>query len=73
MELKVLEIGESYGVILPGEVAKALNARQGSTLTLVPNENGHLLSARDLELARQMRIARSLIRRYRCALADLAK
>lgn len=73
MELKLRKIGNSYGVILPGEVLKALHVREGGTLTLLPNEKGFQLTAEDAEFDDQMAIARSLIARYRQTLRELAK
>ena len=73
MELKLRKIGNSYGVILPGEVLKALQVREGGTLTLLPNEKGFQLTAEDAEFDDQMAIARSLIARYRQTLRELAK
>ena len=73
MELKLRKIGNSYGVILPAEVVKALQVREGSRLTLLPNENGYQLSVQDAEFEEQMRVARSLMKRYSRTLRELAK
>lgn len=73
MELKLRKIGNSLGVILPGEVLESLQVREGGSLTLLPNEKGFQLSAEDAEFDDQMAIARSLIARYRQTLRKLAK
>lgn len=57
MELNLRKIGNSYGVILPAEVLKALNVKDGSKLTLLPNEKGYQLSVEDVEFEEQMRAA----------------
>ena len=73
MELKLRKIGNSYGVILPAEVVKALQVKDGSKLTLLPNEKGYQLSVEDAEFEEQMRVARSLMKRYSRTLRELAK
>jgi putative addiction module antidote len=75
MELKLRKIGNSYGVLLPAEVLKALNVREGATLTLIPNERGegYQLRAEDAEFEAQMRVARSLMSRYGATLRELSK
>ncbi|HEX6812961.1 MAG TPA: AbrB/MazE/SpoVT family DNA-binding domain-containing protein [Planctomycetota bacterium] len=73
MELKLRRIGNSYGVILPAEVLKALQVKEGGTLTLLPNEKGYQLSIEDAEFEEQMRVARSLMTRYSQTLRELAK
>lgn len=73
MELKLRKIGNSYGVLLPAEVLKALNVEAGSKLTLLPNDKGYQLSVEDSEFEEQMRAARSLMTRYNRTLRELAK
>lgn len=73
MELKLRKIGNSFGVILPADVVKALQVKDGSTLILLPNEKGYQLSVEDAEFEEQMRIARSLMTRYSRTLRELAK
>jgi hypothetical protein len=63
MELKVRKIGNSFGVILPGEVIELPNP-QGPGFQLVPDT---------AEFSRQMEIARGLMQRYRETLRELAK
>ena len=72
MDLEVRKIGNSYGVILPAEVVKALQVRAGSRLTLLPNDKGYQLSVEDAEFEDQMRVARSLMKRYSRTLRRLA-
>jgi len=73
MKLKLRKIGTSLGVILPREVLKALQVKDGGTLTLLPNEKGFQLFAENTEFEEQMRAARSLMVRYSQALSELAK
>lgn len=73
MELKLRKIGNSYGVILPAEVLKALQVREGGSLTLLPNDKGFQLTAEDAEFQQQLQEARSLMARYSQTLRELAK
>jgi putative addiction module antidote len=75
MDLELRRIGTSYGVILPGEVLRALAVKEGDILTLVPSEKGKgfLLTAKDGEFEAQKGIARSLMRRYHDTLRELSK
>ncbi len=75
MDLKLRKIGNSYGVILPAEVLRALAVKEGGKLTLIPNEKGKgfQLTAEDGEFEEQIEIARSLMRRYHDTLRELSK
>lgn len=75
MRIKLRKIGNSLGVILPSEVLQTLQAKEGSSLSLVPNDThtGYQLSADDAEFERQMDVARDLLKRYRSTLRELAK
>jgi putative addiction module antidote len=75
MELKVRKIGNSFGVILPGEVIEQLQAKEGTLLQLLPNPQGpgFQLVPDTAEFSRQMEIARGLMQRYRETLRELAK
>ncbi len=74
VELKVRKIGRSLGVVLPKEVLDHLNATEGDSLILTNTTDGHLqLEAAGSEFAKQMSAARSVARRYRNALRELAK
>ncbi len=73
MKLKRRKVGNSVGVILPSEVLKALGVTLGDSVVLAANGNGFQLTAEDVEFEKQMRGARSLMRRYRGTLRELAK
>ena len=73
MELKLRKIGNSYGVILPAEVLKALQVKEGGSLTLLPNDKGFQLTAEDVEFQQQLQESRSLMARYSQTLRELAK
>ena len=71
--LKVRRIGNSLGVVLPRDVLAKLGVGEGDLLAVTETEGGVTLSARDDEAARQIAVARDLMRRYRHTLSVLAK
>lgn len=74
LELKVRKIGNSYGLLLPKDALAQLNVDEGASLYLTnAPDGGFHLSAYDPEFARQMKIAREGMRRYRNTLRELAK
>jgi putative addiction module antidote len=74
IELKVKKYGNSLGVLLPKEAAAILNVSEGDGLFLTEGVNGGMrITAQDPEFAQQMRIADSIIKRYRNTLRELAK
>ncbi len=74
LELKVRKIGNSYGLLLPKEALNQLKVEAGESLYLTSAPEGDFrISAYDPEFARQMKIAREGMRRYRNTLRELAK
>jgi putative addiction module antidote len=74
VELKVRKFGNSLGVILPREVLRRLNAAEGDRLLLVETPDGtYQLTPWDSGFEEQMRMASSIMDRYRNALRILAK
>jgi putative addiction module antidote len=72
-ELKITQIGNSLGLILPKEVLTRLGVSKGDRLFLVPDGDGYQLTQFDPEVARQMEIAEQISRRYRNTLKKLAE
>lgn len=73
MELRLRQIGNSVGIILPSEVLESLGLKVGDKIAVSPNEKGYQLSAGDSEFEEQMRRGRSLMARYRSTLRELGK
>jgi putative addiction module antidote len=74
IELKLRKVGNSVGVVLPKEALTHLRVEEGDTIHLTDAADGTLrVSAHDPEFARQMDAAKSVIRRYRNTLRELAK
>jgi putative addiction module antidote len=73
MELKVSQIGNSLGVILPKEVITQLRVEKGDALWLVEGPNGYHLTPYNTELSSQMEAAREIMKRRRQVLHELSK
>lgn len=71
--LKVTQIGNSLGVILPREVASRLRLAKGDEVSLVETADGIELTPFDPEFEERMAVARRVAKRYRNALRELAK
>jgi putative addiction module antidote len=71
--LKVVAIGNSCGVILPKETLARLNVQKGDTLYLTEGPQGVRLAPFDEEFARQMEVAREIMRENRDVLQRLAE
>ncbi|MEZ5744021.1 MAG: AbrB/MazE/SpoVT family DNA-binding domain-containing protein [Sphingomonadaceae bacterium] len=70
---KIIEFGDSVGVILPEDALAHLQVGVGDTLYVTDTENGILLSKTDPEFAEQMEIAERIMEEDRAILAKLAK
>lgn len=72
--LKLPQIGNSVGVILPKEMLAKLNVGKGDSLYVSEAASGgYLLSPYDEAFAQQMEVARRVIKKRRNVLRELAK
>ncbi len=71
--LKLTQIGNSVGVILPKEVLARLKLQKGDMVYLTDAANGVNLSPYSAEFEVQMTAARDLMKRRRNVLRELAK
>lgn len=71
--LKVTDVGDSVGVILPNELLVKLGVQKGDTLYAVEMPDGLRLTAADPEFEAQMAEARRLMTQWRAVLRELAK
>jgi putative addiction module antidote len=72
--LKITQIGNSMGVILPKEILAKMNLEKGDTVYLTEAANGGFtLSPYDDEFERQMDAARRIMKKRRNVLRELAK
>ena len=71
--LKLTQIGNSVGVILPKEVLARLKVETGDTLYVIDSPDGVRLTPHDPEFEAQMEAAREIMKRRRAVLRELAK
>ena len=71
--LKLTQIGNSVGVILPKEVLARLKLEKGDTLYLTYAANGVMLTPYDPALDEQIEAGREFMREYRDTFHQLAK
>jgi len=73
VSIKVTQIGNSLGVILPKDALAALKVTKGDSLILSEAPGGLLLTPYDPEVARQLEEGREFAKEYRDTLRALAK
>jgi putative addiction module antidote len=72
-KLKIRKIGNSLGVVLPKEVLEQHAFEQEDEVYLVSSNEGIELRRYDPKVAEQLEAGRSIAKRYRTALRELAK
>ncbi len=72
-KVKLTQIGNSLGVILPKEAVAALNVEKGDTLTFTSAPDGFRVSPFNAEVDKQVEAGREFMREYRDTLKALAK
>lgn len=71
--LKLTQIGNSVGVILPKEVLVRLRLEKGDTVFLTDSADGVMLTPYSPAFESQMEAARDVMKRRRQVLRELAK
>jgi putative addiction module antidote len=71
--LKLTQIGNSVGVILPKEVLARMKVEKGDTVFLTEAANGITLTPYDPDLEEQLKAGREFMREYRDTFHQLAK
>ena len=71
--LKLTQIGNSVGVILPKEVLARLKLEKGDTVFVTDAANGVTLTPYDPALDEQLALGRDFMREYRDTFHQLAK
>ena len=71
--LKLTQIGNSVGVILPREMLAKLGMAKGDTIYAIDQPDGLRLTVADPDFAAQMDIARRVMKERRAVLRELAK
>lgn len=72
-QLKLTQIGNSVGVVLPREALARLKAEKGDMLYLTETADGFRLTPYDPAFEDQMQAARKIMKQRRQALRELAK
>ena len=71
--LKVTQIGNSLGVVLPREVLSDLNVERGDKLFLTRSPEGFRVTKSDPDFEHQMSLAREIMKKRHDVLRELAK
>jgi putative addiction module antidote len=71
--LTIRQIGNSSGVVLPKELLDRLKLERGDKLYVTHVPDGIVLRPYDEAFARQMEVARKVMRKDRAILRELAK
>lgn len=71
--LKLTQIGNSLGVVLPKEVLARLKVGKGDSLFLTEGPDGWRVSPYDPEVSEQLDVADEIMHRRRSVLRELAK
>ena len=71
--LKITQVGNSLGVILPKEMLARLRATPGDELSVTEVPGGYTITRSDPQFEEQMKAAREVMARRRNALRELAK
>jgi len=71
--LKLTQIGNSVGVILPKELLAKLGVGKGDTIYAIDQPDGIRLTVSDPDFEAQMAVARRIMKKRRAVLRELAK
>lgn len=71
--LKLTQIGNSVGVILPKEVLGKLKLEKGDSIFITETPDGYAITPHDPSFETQMQAAEEIMKRRRNVLRELAK
>ena len=71
--VKITQIGNSVGIILPKEVLSKLKVQKGDILYIVETSDGIQLTPYDQDFADEMQAAKRVMKKHRDALHKLAQ
>ena len=71
--LKITQIGNSLGLILPREVLARLKLGKGDMVHITESPSGLVVTPYDPALEEQLRLGREFMRDYRASFRQLAK
>ena len=73
LTLKLTQIGNSVGVILPKEVLAKLRVGKGDVVHITESPDGYRITPHSAEFEAQMKAAREIMKERRAVLRELAK
>lgn len=71
--LKLIQIGNSVGVILPKELLAKMDVEKGDEIFITDSPDGMRITPHNPEFEAQMKLARELMKERRAVLRELAK
>ncbi|MDQ3027063.1 MAG: AbrB/MazE/SpoVT family DNA-binding domain-containing protein [Pseudomonadota bacterium] len=71
--LKITQIGNSLGLILPKEIVERLRLEKGEVVSVVETPQGIEITPFDPDFDQKLEVAKKVAKRYRNALRELAK
>jgi len=71
--LKLVQIGNSLGFVLPKEAAARLKVEKGDVVFLTESPDGYRISPYDPAFEKQMKVAERIMKKRRNVLRALAK
>ena len=72
-KLKLIQIGNSVGVIFPKEMLASMKVDKGDTITATPAPDGYRVTPFDPNTTSQLEVMREVMKKRRHALRELAK
>jgi len=73
LKVKVTQVGNSMGILLPKEALNRLNTTKGDTLYLIEGPEGYTLTPYNQDFDEQITAAKKVMKNYRNALRKLGK
>ena len=73
IELELIAIGNSLGVVLPKDALGKLKVGKGDSLFITESPDGYRLTPFNPLFKRQMAVARKIMKKRRAVLRELAK
>ncbi|MDX9951299.1 MAG: AbrB/MazE/SpoVT family DNA-binding domain-containing protein [Methylophilaceae bacterium] len=71
--LKLTQVGNSVGVILPKELLAKMNVEKGDEIFITESPDGMRITPHNPDFEAQMKLARKIMKERRAVLRELAK
>lgn len=73
LKVKVTQVGNSLGILIPKEALHKMKAAKGDTLYLVESPEGYTITPYQQDFEHQMEAADKVMKQFKNALRELAK